>query len=343
MSYTILTTQTPTNTATYAVTSGTLPTGLTLNSSTGIISGTPSTTGYNVSGVTTTVTITATNTITGNATAKAFNILRKWYDGTSEASAASSANYIKNLTATSTNGYYWIKPTGYSTALQVHCDMANSGGAWMLMSYTGINNNKGTHVEDPQINYPFNINGTATAITDVTDPPTFTHAGVGSGNLGQPFIDRLVVNGRSTSPTNLALIKSNGIGLFRIKDSGGTWRNYYMLADANANWYPVHWRNAFDTERRSNTLGPGNTWLKTSYPTYATDATYAGTLSGSTTTTAADGWNTYPGNMSNGNSENWGYSSNNLYTDGAGRGYTPYNSSHSNGWNRPSSFWLKII
>ena len=134
MSYTILSTQTPNNdTVTYAVTSGTLPTGLTLNTSTGIVSGTPSTTGYNVAGVVSAVTITATNSVTGNATAKAFNITRRWLDGTSATYAATSANSIKTITSTTTNGDYWLKPTGCPTAFLCHCFMSIESGGWELV------------------------------------------------------------------------------------------------------------------------------------------------------------------------------------------------------------------
>jgi hypothetical protein len=48
-------------TVSYAVTSGALPAGMTLNASTGIISGTPVTTGYSAGGVASSVDITATN------------------------------------------------------------------------------------------------------------------------------------------------------------------------------------------------------------------------------------------------------------------------------------------
>ena len=95
-----LTTATPNNdSVTYAVTSGTLPAGMSLNAGTGVISGTPTTTGYNASGVTSTVTIAATNTITGNATAKSINIVRRWKDGTSRTNAATSAQSIKDVTS----------------------------------------------------------------------------------------------------------------------------------------------------------------------------------------------------------------------------------------------------
>ena len=310
-------------TVSYAVTSGSLPAGMTLNTSTGAITGTPSTSGYDVNGVTSTFDITATNSL-GNATVKSFTITRRWLDGSSATLAAPNALSIKSLTSTTTIGYYWIKPTGHSTALQVHCDMSNSGGGWMLMSFCGTDVNNGRHVEDPIVDCPFNMDSASTSITNTA--PASNRA----GNLGQEFIDQLVVNGRSRA-----------VGIFRIRDSGGTYQNYHVLCDSVARWYPVSYRNSIDAERRA---AVGNAWLKTSYPTYTADSgnNGAGTVSGATTTHNNQSWPTYPGNMELGNAQNWGYSINNFYTDTNGRGYVPYNSAHSNGWNRPASFWLKV-
>lgn len=114
---------------TYTLTSGSLPSGFSLNERTGVISG-KSTASYVFGGVTSTFTITASDGL--NTTPRIFNITRKWFDGSTSALAGPNATAIKNLTGTTTNGDYWIKPPG-DTAYQIYCDMSNLNGGWMCV------------------------------------------------------------------------------------------------------------------------------------------------------------------------------------------------------------------
>ena len=124
-----ITTQNPnTVTTTYAVSSGSLPSGMTLNTSTGVISGTPSTTGYNVSGVTSSFDITATNSV-GASAVKSFTITRQWLDGSTVNKAARSAYQILADTGITTSGNYYININ--SEPRLVYCDMSTDGGGWM--------------------------------------------------------------------------------------------------------------------------------------------------------------------------------------------------------------------
>lgn len=50
-------------------------------------------------------------------------------DGSSYYNSASSAQAIKDLTGTTTNGTYWIDVAG--TPTQIYCDMNTNGGGWM--------------------------------------------------------------------------------------------------------------------------------------------------------------------------------------------------------------------
>jgi len=126
-------------TTTYSVTSGSLPSGMSLNSNTGAITGTPVTTGYNVSGVASSFSITATNNL-GAATVKSFTITRFWLDGTSVSRAARSAYQILNDTGITTNGSYYININ--SEPRLVYCDMSTDGGGWMRI-VNGNNSNTG--------------------------------------------------------------------------------------------------------------------------------------------------------------------------------------------------------
>lgn len=105
-----------------------LPSGMTINSNTGVISGDPA-------DVTTSTTYTFTATASdpsNNTVNRNFNIIiNPTNDGSSSTRAAVSATDIFNLGIT-TNGNYWIKGTG-STPYQMYCilDSTIKGGKWM--------------------------------------------------------------------------------------------------------------------------------------------------------------------------------------------------------------------
>lgn len=141
-------------TVSYSITSGALPTGVSLSTS-GAITGTPNVNDtYNSSGVTHNFTVTADDG-TGNTVARAFNILRKWQDGSTSALAAPNVQYIKSLGIT-TNGIYWINKgnaSGNNTnAKQFMVIPSDYGGNWIM----GIFWPKNLNVENTEY-----FNGTA--------------------------------------------------------------------------------------------------------------------------------------------------------------------------------------
>jgi hypothetical protein len=116
---------------TYTLASGTLPTNLSFNTTTGVITGTPTLTGtYSLGGEVTPVTISANDSV--NTISKSFNIIKKWRDGSTADQAATSAVAIKTLTSTTTDGKYWLKPTnGSGQPFQAYCIMSRDGGGWV--------------------------------------------------------------------------------------------------------------------------------------------------------------------------------------------------------------------
>lgn len=134
----VVATDTDANTViTYAVTTGSLPSGLTLDASTGNIAGNVA--NPNTSSLTTTFSITASDQAGNPSTARSFNIISKWQDGSTSAQAAPNANVIFNLSTSfqsaNATGIYWIKLPGQSSASQVYCNMDSrvGGGGWMLI------------------------------------------------------------------------------------------------------------------------------------------------------------------------------------------------------------------
>jgi hypothetical protein len=117
---------------TYSLASGSLPGNSSLNSSTGAITSSDPT---DIASPTTySFTIDATSNT--QSLGRPFNIIvNPTPDGSASGRAAASADAIKTLTGTTTNGLYWIKPTAYSgSAVQVYCLMDGTAGskAWTL-------------------------------------------------------------------------------------------------------------------------------------------------------------------------------------------------------------------
>lgn len=119
---------------TYAVASGSLPTNVSLNSSTGAISGDPA----NETSASTTYSFTASATSNTQVATRSFNIIvNRTGDGTSSTRYATSAATIKSLTGTTTDGFYWIQTTGMASPVQIWCDMNTGGGGWMRFWWYG--------------------------------------------------------------------------------------------------------------------------------------------------------------------------------------------------------------
>lgn len=115
---------------TYSIVSGSLPTGLTLNTSNGQITGTPAVNdSYNSSGVVHNFSVQAsdgTNTVN-----RSFSILRKWIDGSSIAAAISPSNISSLTTWGIPSGMFYINLPN-AGPYQYFIDTEYNGGGWIL-------------------------------------------------------------------------------------------------------------------------------------------------------------------------------------------------------------------
>lgn len=117
------------DTITYSVVSGSLPSGVSLNASSGAITGDP---GDVASDTTYPFTISANSNTQSEYRSFSF-LIKRSIDGSSSDRAAPSARYIKELTSTTTDGFYWIQTPDMTSPQQIFCDMNNEGGGWMLL------------------------------------------------------------------------------------------------------------------------------------------------------------------------------------------------------------------
>lgn len=275
-------------TPTYSVTSGALPTGLSLSSA-GALTGTPNVNDtYNSSGVVHNFTVTANDT-TGNTTDRAFSITRKWKDGSTSALAAPSGVAIYDLTGTTTNGTFWIKPTAYSgSAIECFVWMENSSfgrGAVLVAAFTdhsgfAMSSNTGGTNESSVKNYHTSVpSSSSTAL------------------LNKNFINALVRD--SSGNHTFGGVLGNGAGagygtFFQVRDTSnntkGTTGNasfdafYYYYATGAAN---NNTQIRINTDARTNVSWNSYSFHNSRSFSFGSWGTYTGGRS------ASDGTNTY--------------------------------------------------
>jgi hypothetical protein len=219
----------------YTITSGALPTGLSLNSS-GIIYGTPNVNDtYNASGVTHNFTVTASDG--ANSSVRSFNIIRKWIDGSTSALAAPSAVSIKTLTATTTDGQYWINIDG--TPRLIYCDMNNDGGGWMFAGR--MNGNTTTWVYSSSLWTDSNVTNSSSSPTTNADIKTYawfaamTQMRYSMGSIANRYVD-----------THSSFTQSDGTGLKGVFSVSEDYRLDNTNSARNTNQTRTTWINLFN-------------------------------------------------------------------------------------------------
>jgi len=218
----------------YSLVSGSLPTGLSINSS-GVISGSV---GTLLSGQTFNFTIRISSS-NAPSTDRAFSItctLRP--DGSDVNRAGVSAATIKAITGTTTNGYYWIKIplSGFPNyAEQIYCDMSGAT-AWMLaMRATS---------RDSTLGYNSSYWTGGAGLNDNGDPTTAIN--IKQGSLFQYYT---ISNIRLTASTTASALTANPTATFGTFNAtlyaiftGGNNNYSTQINWGRANW--INWANS---------------------------------------------------------------------------------------------------
>ena len=248
-SVTVAATDPDSTAVTYAVTSGSLPPNTTLNASSGVIS-TNGLGSIGSSSITYSFTITATSNTIG--VARAFTITGNPAPDGSSASRATTPDYLRNTLSITTDGNYWIKTTGMSSAVQCYINFGMLDSKdWLLMArWSGVSGG----------NSPW-----GTAINDQNEND---HVGKDIPFKGFSFDN----NGSHTysyfssySPYN---IRRPGTNNGSTTSSGGNKGGYrlYIGLSGGMGWYGTQTHNACNWQSSSGMVGAGYNHTCGSYP-----------------------------------------------------------------------------
>ena len=217
--FTVAATDSDGDTITYSLQSGSLG-GLSLNSSTGVISGDPTDVSSD-----TTLSFTLRATANSKTADRAFTItVTNILDGSSSSLAARSCKTIYDLGSSyqgsSANGLYYITNYGTITAEQHYClmDSNYSGGGWTLL-YAGDN----AASDWSGSNYQFNLNNSA------TPSPTTLYARNRSGTFTPTSSDKFMIRREDNND-----YKVHTIGTWQAGSNWQAFDNHYYLADGGS-------------------------------------------------------------------------------------------------------------
>ena len=208
---------------TYGLSSGSLPAGTSLNTSSGAISGDPD----DVIGSTTS-TFTLSANSNNQLALRSFNIIvNRTDDGTSSARSASSAQAIRNFGIT-TSGYYYV--TFNSAARYVYCDLSGST-AWILAMKTNGDSTFGW-----SSSYWTDSNG----LNDTSDPTTNTN--IKNSAVWNNYTAQYIRLTGSSSQSGYNSNPTTDFGVFN-NTCYNIWRAGDNVYNSEVNWGRSNWIN----------------------------------------------------------------------------------------------------
>lgn len=219
---------------TYSLSSGSLPAGLSVQTD-GTITGTVTAGAgtYASGGETYTPTLSVTDG--SNSVNRTFAIVKKWYDGSTQALAAPSAQDIRDLGIT-TSGMYYLKAPSMGHPVQMYCEMSNYGGGWiyyMQRQCVGDNGLPGSWLTGKS-GTPNHASSNFYGVTDTNgtnlSPEDLWNHFIGSSNSAKIYFREIQTSGGSydesqmyTDASDNAIIdKSNWQKLFYGNHADGT-------------------------------------------------------------------------------------------------------------------------
>ena len=199
---------------TYSVTSGALPSGTSLSSA-GAITGTPNvgTSGYSSSGVAHNFTVTA-NDGTGNTTPRAFSILRKWQDGSTDAQAIQSPDAARALGLS--DGDYKFKFSSYNSGNPFTGKFATyNGRGWIevLMSAS-------TNINRPWLSWLGTSNAGYTGNLSSSNYYLKNHNNLSGGGIDYTASNSVILLGNAKTWTDVAFTTKSSLTANGVAASG---------------------------------------------------------------------------------------------------------------------------
>lgn len=229
-------------TVSYSLVSGTLPTGCSLNTSTGSI-GTPSTVTQDSSY---SFTLRATTTAGGVTADRAYTVTIKYaYDGSTTARAPTKSTDILINKPGAGNGWYWLKADG--TARQYYIDNTYSGGGWVLVATHQFNVSIPTSITYAQSTTGTSIVGSSGFTQGTSDPRAYTTllplslwtAVTSANNAGGNFV--MLAAGSAQDPSATAQINRLSKWTWTGWSASYAWTGTNNLSNDIGNTTPGLW------------------------------------------------------------------------------------------------------